>query len=600
MHLRLFLLLAIAIASAAAEKFKVIREWKYLNFTWPSPELREAALADGSYVPENNIIAGIDYFDGYYYLTVPRMKSGVPATLARIPGGRPGKRDAHPPLEPFPSWEMNRAGDCEGFQNVQNLEIDPKGQAWIIDSGRTETLNHPVSRCPPKLVIYDVKNNATVTMYTFPENVVSRENNFLYDLVIDDTDGGYAYITDNSAKDPGIVVFSVKSHTSWKIRHPQSMRADPSAVTFRVNGVVINSPLNVAGVALGPKIHTSAERIVIDEDRELYYSPISSMNLFSINTSALRNEQRGLDNAEYKGDVKDYGRKASQSAGMIMDNKGVLYYTLLGTYSIAKWDSHTPFESKQRIISKDPKYLEWPNSFCVDSKGNLTVLVNRMNKFIYDRINVEEENFRLITSFIDAKGYLFNDNYEYGIDLNVTTPPPASSRPPEPEVLPGSDNDPYLVPHPIPEKPQTSSTTDETSQSTDQTMNSSSEVTQHTDNSTESSSEAEPEPTPEPEPEPEPTPEPEPGSPISMITSRPIQHSRPVTSAREPQTEPSAEPSSKPSGASSEATNTEPVTETPGAASSAHVKYASSWIAAIVTGFVGLTMFVSYWYTRFH
>lgn len=201
-----YLLLVFAVYSVRSQKFKVIREWNYLNFTWPNEDVYRTATSRGLYVPENNIIAGIKHFEDYFYLTLPRMKNGVPVTLARIPSGL--SLDTAPSLEPFPSWDMNSLGDCNALQNVQNIEIDPKGQIWIIDSGRTETLSStPTTRCSPKILIVDIKKNMTTTAYTFPDSVASFQSNFLYDLVVDDTDGGYAYITDNSARDPGKYFF---------------------------------------------------------------------------------------------------------------------------------------------------------------------------------------------------------------------------------------------------------------------------------------------------------------------------------------------------------------------------------------------------------
>lgn len=198
------LVFLVVINTVNCDKFKVIREWYYLNFTWPSGDAYRDAISKGLYVPENNIIAGIKQFGDSFYVTLPRMKHGVPATLARIPSGI--VQDTTPSFTPFPSWEMNSLGDCNALQNVQNVEIDTKGQIWIIDSGRTETLSAvPSVRCPPKLIIFDIKKNMTTTAYTFPDSVASFNANFLYDIVVDETDGGYAYITDNSARDPGNV-----------------------------------------------------------------------------------------------------------------------------------------------------------------------------------------------------------------------------------------------------------------------------------------------------------------------------------------------------------------------------------------------------------
>lgn len=113
----------------------------------------------------------------------------------------------------------------------------------------------------------------------------------------------------------GIIVFSVRDHHSWKIRHSQSMKADPGASTFRVGSVIIQAPINVASIALSPKVRIENGRITVNEDREVYYCPLSSLHLYSLNTSVLRNEMNGMNNGEYQGNVRDLGMKASESVG---------------------------------------------------------------------------------------------------------------------------------------------------------------------------------------------------------------------------------------------------------------------------------------------
>lgn len=58
-------------------------------------------------------------------------------------------------------------------------------------------------------MLLDLNGKGTVLhIYNFPNEIVLRDGGFMNDLVIDESSGGYAYITDNSATDPGIIVFS--------------------------------------------------------------------------------------------------------------------------------------------------------------------------------------------------------------------------------------------------------------------------------------------------------------------------------------------------------------------------------------------------------
>lgn len=408
----LLFLLLLARGDCAGIQFHVIREWRYFNYTWMSDEAYNRAISSQEYIPENNVISGIKYFEGFYYVTLPRMKNGVPATLARI--SALNNADTAPLLEPYPSWNANVVDDCAAFQNVQNIEIDPKGQIWIIDGGHTSTLQQPpIERCPPKLVIYDIHTNRTVVTYPFPENVANKQDSYLYDLVVDNTDGDYAYITDNSGKDPGIIVYSQRLNRAWKIRHP-SMKADPAATVFRVNDVTVSAPLNIAGIALGPRIRNPAAQLVVAEDREVFYCPISSRHLYSINASVLRDETNANEQFQYAGRVRDLGLKNGQTAGMTMDSRGWLYYGLLSDTSIARWDSSQPFATSQKLISKDPEYLQWPSSFAFDDKGNLLLVTNKLQRFIYDKIRLDQSNFRILSAKVDSKSYFFDESpYSY-------------------------------------------------------------------------------------------------------------------------------------------------------------------------------------------
>lgn len=407
LHLLVFsFLIGSSLGQTAKPQFKVIKEWEFINFTWPDPATYKQAVQTKSYQPENIIIAGVMYYDDFYYLSLPRMKEGVPVTVARVPTSG----DPTPLLEPYPSWEMNLLGDCNAIQNSQNVEVDAKGRMWIIDSGRTSTLSKtPTATCPPKLVIYDIPQKKVLIKYEFPEDVANKSNAYLYDLVVDDDNSdAYAYISDNSGRDPGIIVYSLKNNSSRKLRHPESMRADQAAREFKVDGISITAPINIAGLALGPNIQSTNKSLTIQEDRELFYSPLSSKHLYSISTAILKNFSNAAP--DFSPPVRDVGLKSSQTDGMIMDDTGILYYGLLGDSSVGKWDSQTPFASGQKVISRDAAFIQWPNSFTFDLSGNLILLTNRLHKFIYGKMDLQEPNFRLLSAHTGTKSYLFKES----------------------------------------------------------------------------------------------------------------------------------------------------------------------------------------------
>ncbi|KDR24297.1 Protein yellow, partial [Zootermopsis nevadensis] len=383
-----------------SEVFGVIYEWNKLDFTWPDDSFKARFLDSSQFIPENTTISGVKVWRDRLFVTLPRWRRGVPATLASIPLLTAGShRNASPKLEPFPSWEMQHVGNCSALQNVQNVEIHPDGYMWVIDSGRVNTLSQqPDNRCPPKIVMFDLTSvTSSVRIVTFSDSVTSGDTN-LVDIVLDNDGTGYTYISDASEKDPGLIVYSWKENRSWKVRDSRSMRADPGVRSLSINGVYVDVNKNIDGLALSP---------VSDKvERRLYYSPLSSYSLFSIPTSVLKDETRAV--GDVSGDIKTHGRKTSISEGMAMDSRGVLYYGLLGENAIAKWDTNLPFEGNQRKIAQDNNLLQWPASFGFDSQlRNLTVVSNRLQNFLAGRVHLNEPNCRIITAFTGTKSYLY-------------------------------------------------------------------------------------------------------------------------------------------------------------------------------------------------
>ncbi|XP_032683235.1 major royal jelly protein 1-like [Odontomachus brunneus] len=409
---RLILLaLLAAVAMCSHEPFEVIFEWKTIDFQWPSDDERQYAHTHGDYIAVNNFFTTVKFWKDKMYLAIPRWRDGVPVTLA-VTSARPVNGSTAPELEAFPSWAMQKLDDCSAFQLVHSMEIDPKGRMWVLDTGKPSTLREFTAHCPARLVILDLEDKGKILRtYEFPDHVARRGITYLNDIVLDHEDGGMAYITDSSNKDPGIIVYSLKNNTSWKIRH-DSMKAKSEATSFMVAKTHVISPVNVDGIAL-----SSAS----SSDRQVYYSPLSSFHLYSIPVSALKSNATNIDHY-----VRELGRKNSQTDGMVMSAKNVLYFGLLADDAISMWDikNSSSFTIGQRVMSRDHVLTQWPDSFAFDEDGYLWCVVNMLQNFLNNRVNIDKNNYRLIRTRVNVKNYQF---YENGTapelpDINAGTP----------------------------------------------------------------------------------------------------------------------------------------------------------------------------------
>lgn len=113
--------------NAHNEHLERLYDWNYINFTWPSFSDYLEAMSTGRYIPENNAIVGVKYYNDRMYLALPIAKQGAPVTLAWVDQIPSTHTMMNPLLNPFPSWSMNVGKSCGTLQNVQSMEIDRKG-----------------------------------------------------------------------------------------------------------------------------------------------------------------------------------------------------------------------------------------------------------------------------------------------------------------------------------------------------------------------------------------------------------------------------------------------------------------------------------------
>jgi hypothetical protein len=71
-------------ATIVADQLKVEYEWKQIDFLFPSVDERQAAISSESFIQENVIPVGLEVYENRLFITLPRWKKGVPASLAYI------------------------------------------------------------------------------------------------------------------------------------------------------------------------------------------------------------------------------------------------------------------------------------------------------------------------------------------------------------------------------------------------------------------------------------------------------------------------------------------------------------------------------------
>lgn len=77
-------LTAIACVAKANDNLRVAYQWKQIDFEYQNVDERQLAIANGTFIQENVIPVGIEVYQNRLFITLPRIKNGVPASLAYI------------------------------------------------------------------------------------------------------------------------------------------------------------------------------------------------------------------------------------------------------------------------------------------------------------------------------------------------------------------------------------------------------------------------------------------------------------------------------------------------------------------------------------
>ncbi|KFB45517.1 AGAP010280-PA-like protein [Anopheles sinensis] len=379
------------------EKFK----WREVSYAWPSEETKQEALRSGNYIVHNNLPLGLERWRDKLFITVPRWKSGVAASLTYVNVSD----EISPDLRPYPSWEENQLPtdhtpsdeDSKYLKNNASIistfrvRADECDRLWVMDTGLADILGDAVQYAPPSLVLFDLYTDKLIRRHYF-NNTLLKEDSFFANVIVDtergDCDNAFAYIPDLGSY--AVIVYSFAEDRSWRIKH-NFFHFDPLAGDYNIGGVNFQWTDGVFGMAVGKRLN--------DGTRPVYFHAFSSTKEFMVSNAVLKNESYAQSPQAYY-DYKllgDRGPNSQSSAEFYDPETGVIFYTQVNKDGVGCWNTAMTLNTDtQGLVDSDSDALVFPNDLKVDTEGMLWVLSDRLPMFIFTSLDEEQYNYRIL------------------------------------------------------------------------------------------------------------------------------------------------------------------------------------------------------------
>lgn len=333
---------------------------------------------------------------GRIFVNFPKWGDDVAFTVCEI---RDNKAIA------YPDQAMNQTNpndQASAFVSVQSVVVDSADRLWILDTG--SPMFQPTECGGPKLVCVDLSTNKVVKKILFPE-YIALPTTYLNDVRFDLRRGeeGTAYITDSAQNGPnGIIVVDLATSTSWRRLHDHPSTKPEDLKTFlpMVEGRPLLEHQPDGSVKLGASMGSDGIAISSDGSR-LYYCPLSSRRLYSVDTNAL--VDRSLDDKAVATTIMDEGDKGGASDGLESDASGNIYSTNYEHNAIMRRTRAGIWET----VVHDSRLL-WPDTLSLATDGYLYVTANQLHrqaKFNMGR-DLRNKPYTLFRVRIDAQPVL--------------------------------------------------------------------------------------------------------------------------------------------------------------------------------------------------
>ncbi|XP_036320204.1 protein yellow [Rhagoletis pomonella] len=388
---RLAALLFCLVAHAqAAYKLQERYSWTQLDFAFPNPGLKQQALASGDYVPQNALPVGVEHWGNRLFVTVPRWRDGIPATLTYI--NMDHSLTGSPELIPYPDWRSNTAGDCaNSITTAYRIKADECGRLWVLDTGTVGIGNTTTNPCPYAVNVFDLQTNTRIRRYELRADDTNA-NTFIANIAVDigkSCDDAFAYFSDELGY--GLIVYSWEQNKSWRFSAHSYFFPDPLRGDYNIAGLNFQwGEEGIFGMALSP--------IRSDGYRTMFFSPLASHRQFAVSTRILRDESR-VEDSYHDFVALDERGPNSHTTARVMSDDGVELFDLIDQNAVGCWHSSMPYSPQfHGVVDRDDVGLVFPADVKIDEDKNVWVLSDRMPVFLLSDLDYNDVNFRIYTA----------------------------------------------------------------------------------------------------------------------------------------------------------------------------------------------------------
>ncbi|CAD6203518.1 GSCOCG00009803001-RA-CDS, partial [Cotesia congregata] len=429
---------------------ELIYAWKTIDYEFASSAAREQAILEKSFIPENNVPLGLEFWRDKVFITLPKWRTGVPATLTTVPRYTVQKS---PKLRPYPSWgwhyqvrnfgqslkmrirHLNMQnnikrfillkmslilqkyciyliiyillklilkifffpGSCGGMTSVFRIQVDQCDRLWVLDSGSVNLTESLKRICPPAIFIFDLKTDRLLKRYQIPEDQIKEDSlwsNIVVDIRNNDCNSAKAYLADVWRF--AMIVYDLSKDTSFRIQH-HFFFPNPFASKYELHGIRFQWMDGILGLALSP--------IDVNNDKILYFHPMSSFHEFAVSTAVLIDQETAESNPDSFAPVgerraKDFGH----SSGSAIDRNGVMFFNMVTRDSVWCWDTRKEYLPRNfGLVGVSNETLVFPNDIRVDNeeRQSFWTISNRLPMYLYGPWNPEDVNFRVYRAYVD-------------------------------------------------------------------------------------------------------------------------------------------------------------------------------------------------------